>query len=1020
MNCETLMRILFILFLFFYATNVIAQGIQIKGSVTSASGVQLPGVNVIVKGTSKGTATDFDGNYTLDGVSEQGQLLFSYIGFQNYELSVGSKKVINVILTEDSKALKEVVVIGYGTQTKKEITGAVSVISSKTIEDLNPVRIEQALQGQVAGVNISSQSGAPGAASSIQIRGISTNGDSRPLILVDGNVIENLSVLNPNDIKSVNILKDATAGIYGVRAANGVILITTKTGRLNQELKFEFDAFAGFQRTSRKLPLLNATEYGLIINEAQVASGNEALFTDLSSLEEGTDWQDKVFKTAAIGSTNLSVTGGGEKSTYSGGISYLSQDGIVGASKSNFNRLTGRLAYSLNFAKSFKFNTTALLTQTNRDALLENSTASVLFSTVNMAPTIPVRDENGEFSLANGLGIEVINPLAQIESSFDQTEVNKIAATFGLQYSFWSDFSAESRFQYNYSELDRLQFAPVVNYGSSKTLNQTTSRLTENNDLFRDYTWDNFVKYEKLFGDKHDLKVLLAMSTFQTITELAGFTGLDLPGNTLDNANISEARGNVVNLYVNGGDVFRDRLLSYFTRIQYAYDGKYLFSGVLRRDGSTKFGPRNKFGIFPSASVGWVVSEEDFLVDSEFINLLKFRGSYGVIGNDRIPAFGYTSLLNGEAQYVENGVIVNGRAIGRIANPDLVWEKQKTLDIGMDMQFAQDKFNLTIDYFKKTTEDLLDDPLVSGILGVAGPNSFAPIINSGTVQNEGWEFAIGYSNRISENFKFNINYNATFLENEVLAVNGEGTFIDGGSFGVSIDEVPSRMEVGQPIGYFYGRQAIGVFQDAAEIASHGSQPDAVPGDLKYRDINGDNRIDSEDRANLGNPIPEVTMGFNIGMTYKRLDFSTYINASLGNDMVRDYERDESLVNKRNAFLNRWTGAGSTNSFPRAATGDIENKRFSSFYVEDASYARIQNIQVGYTVPEQLLESIGISKLRIYASVNNLFTFTKYSGYDPSAFQPNQDPAEATPIGAGVDKGFYPVPTVVMGGVNIKF
>ena len=1012
------MKITYFLIAVFLSTVINAQEIQIRGNVKDVNGLELPGVNVIAKNTSNGAVTDFNGNYILSNLSVGSVIVFSYVGFTTQEITVKRNFVINITMQEDSESLEQVIVIGYGTQSKKEITGAVSVIGSETIEELNPVRVEQALQGQVAGVNVTSQSGAPGSSSTISIRGISTNGDSRPLILVDGNVIEDLSVLNPNDIESINVLKDATAGIYGVRAANGVIIITTKSGYKNQELKFEFDSYTGFQETTRRLPVLNATEYGIIINESFAAGGSTPPFSNLSALGEGTDWQDEIFRTAAISNINFNVSGGGEKSVYAAGISYLSQDGIVGGSDANFERFTGRLNYSLDFAKNFKFTTSGIFTQTNRQTLLENTIGSILFNALNMAPNLSVRDENGDFTLAEGLGNEVINPVAQIANTFNNTEVNRIGATFALKYNFLTNFTAESRYQFNYSEVDGKGFSPEVFYGSGKVFNVDRSSVTESKNFFRDYTWDNFLKYEKILDDDHDVKLLLGMSVYKTTGTFTGFTGFDIIDNSYANANISQA-SDVVNNFQNGGNTFDSRLLSYFSRLQYGYKGKYLLSAVIRRDGSTNFGPKNKFGYFPSASIGWVASDESFLKDNSWLNFLKLRASYGVLGNDRIPNFGFVSVLSGEGAYVIDDELLIGEAIGRLSNPEIKWEKQKTLDIGFDTKLLNNKIDITFDYFKKRTEDLLVVAPVSGILGVGAPGSSPPIINAGIVENKGYEFRIAYQDQFSENFKFNISYNITTLDNEVVSVNSENTFIAGGSFGVGQDP-PSRMEAGKPIGYFYGLQADGIFQNQAEVDAHATQANAAPGDLRYIDVNGDGEIDSDDRTDIGNPIPDVTMGLNIGFNYKNFDFTTYAFASVGNDMVRNYERNQPLVNRRNGFLERWTGEGTTNSFPRVTTAANSNSLFSSFYVEDGSYLRIQNVQLGYTFSNQYMEPIGIDKFRIYASVNNLYTFTEYGGYDPSAYQSNPDPSTASPIGAGIDQGFYPVPRTYLLGVNLKF
>ncbi len=1000
---------IFLLVFFFAVTLGFAQNVTVSGTVNEGPDSPLPGVSVLVKGSSLGTATDFDGNFSLEDVPVSSVLVFSYIGFQAYEVQVENNTPLSITLLEDAEALDEVILIGYGTQSKKEITGAVSVVGSETIEKLNPVRVEQALQGQVSGVSVTSQSGSPGSASNIRIRGVTTNGNNNPLILVDGNVIEDLSVINPNDIESMNVLKDATAGIYGVRAANGVILITTKSGRKSSDLQFDFDTYAGIQETSRQIPVLDATEYGVLVNEAFVAGGDPPPFLDFTELGSGTDWQKEIFQTAPIAQVNLAANKGWENSKLSIGTSYLTQDGIVGGSDANFNRFTGRVNYNLDFLKNFKLSTSAIYTTTNRKNLLENTLGSVLFNALNMAPNLTVRDQNGDYTLAEGLGNEVINPKAQIENTYDTTHVDKISGAIGLNYTFLDNFSAESRFQFNYSEVTGKRFFPEVYYGSGKVFNVTRNSVTEYQNIFRDYTWDNFITYKNSFGEDHNLTALLGMSVFQATGQFSGATGFDIPGNSYENASLYNAT-DVVDDFLNGGDTYDTRLLSYFTRAQYDYKGKYLISVVLRRDGSTRFGPENRFGYFPSVSAGWVMTDESFMEKSSWLNFMKLRVSYGIVGNDRIPDYGYVSLLNGQATYVLNEELVYGKAEGALANPEIQWEKQKTFDVGLDMKFLDNKIDVTMDYFNKTTDDLLLVPQVSGILGASAPGSRPPIVNAGTVENKGLEFQISYREDISEDFNFNISYNFTYLKNEVTLVAGDNGFVTGGSFGVGQDP-PSRMAVGQPIGYFHGLKTDGLFQNQAEVDAHATQTNASPGDLRFVDTNEDGQIDEDDRTYIGDPIAPWTMGFNLGMNYKRWDFGLYLFSSIGNEIVRNYERNQPLTNRTAYFLNRWTGEGSTDSFPRVTTGANSNGLFSDFFVEDGSYLRIQNIQLGYTFNTD--NSKGIDKFRLYASVNNAYTFTKYTGYDPSA-------SSGQPIGGGIDQGFYPVPRVYMLGVNLKF
>ena len=1005
---------LFKLLALFFIAYSSAQNVDVTGIIQDESGIPIPGVNVLVKNTTKGTVSDFDGNFAIKDVEKGSTLTFSYVGYVTKEVVVNDNSKLTITLQEDIAKLDEVVVIGYGSQKKKEITGAVSVVSSETIEALKPTRIEQALQGQVAGVNITSQSGSPGGASTISIRGVSTNGNNSPLILVDGNVIEDLSVLNPNDIESINILKDATAGIYGVRAANGVILITTKTGRKEMPLTVEYSTYAGFQQTTREIPVLNATEYAILVNEAYAAGGSTPPYSDLTVLGEGTNWQNKVFQNAPIYNHNITFKGGGKKSSYSYSTSFLTQDGIVGGNKSNFNRFTNSASYNLDFLDHFKLTSGLALMRTNKKNLSENALGSVLFNALNMAPTFTVKDANGNYTIAEGLGNEVINPIAQMDNTYDRTKVLRLSGNAGLSYNFLDHFTAQSNIQFNYSQVSHKIFSPIVNYGSGKVFNKDRSEIFDGLDYYRDYTFDATLSYANRINDIHNINVLLGTSVFKTTGVFTGTRGYDIPGNTIENATIDKA-SDKQNINIGRGydPRFDSRLLSYFARAQYDYKGKYLISGVIRRDGSSSFGPKYKFGYFPSGSIGWVASDESFLENSKFLNFLKLRASYGILGNDRIPAFGYVSLLDGKGTYVFNNQLVYGKAFGRVANPEIRWEKQKTFDVGADIRILNNKVDITADYFKKRTEDLLVVPQVSGLLGTGAPGASPPVVNAGTVENKGFEFAIGYTDNFSENFKFGLKYNVTTISNKVLSVSGEGDFLTGGSFGVGQDP-PSRMEAGYPMGYFRGFKTDGVFQTQAEVDAYPTINNRVQaGDLKFVDINNDGVIDDKDKTQIGSPLPNATMGLNLSLDYKNFDFVAYAFASVGNEIVRNYERNQNLTNKSIYYLDRWTGPGTSNTSPRVTTGANSNTLFSDYYVEDGSFVRLQNVQLGYTFSESVFKNSKISKLRLYVSASNLVTLTKYRGYDPTA-------SSGAPIGGGIDQGFYPSPKTFLLGANLKF
>lgn len=1019
-------RLMLVMALTFCSVVLYAQTLNVKGVVKDVSGETLLGVNVIVKNSSKGDVTDFDGNYKIDGVPKGSVLVFSYLGFTTKEVVV-DREIIDVVLEESAEKLDEIVVVGYGTQRKKEVTGAVSVLGSETIESLKPTRIEQALQGQVAGVNITQQSGAPGAASNIRIRGISTNGNNNPLILVDGSVIEDLSVINPSDIESINVLKDATAGIYGVRGANGVILITTKRGRKNTDFKVTMNAYAGFQQTTRRIPLLNATEYALLANEAFAANGEPIPFTNILELGQGTDWQDAVFDNAFQTNTDITVNKGTEKSTFSFGISYLNQDGIVMAGKSNFQRTTAKFNFDTQLTEKLKFTSTNLYTRTDNRTLAENALGSVLFNAVNMPATTPVYDNLGEFSLAptTGVGIEVINPVAQADNTYNLTNVDRFSGAYGLNYKVDEYLSGETRIQFNHATVRTKFYSPEQYYGGGKVFNtvnslaeladgNNTSTVGEIKQEFKDYTFDAFIRYERIFGKDHDLKALLGTSVFRSQgVNLQNELGFGANGTRFDDYTVDTADSSQNNLAIAGraSRFFDSRLLSYFARLQYSFKGKYLLSAVVRRDGSSNFGPKNKFGYFPTASLGWIASDETFLQDNSVINFLKIRASYGIIGNDRIPSFRFVSLLNGEGEYVFNQQLSFGQALGAIANPEIRWEKQKPFDVGFDIGLF-DKVDITVDYFHKETEDLLVNPEVSGILGASAPGSGGPIVNAGTVVNQGVEFSISYGEEITDHLNFNLNYNFTTLNNEVTFVGSDTGILQGGTFGVG-QEPPSRMEAGFPIGYFYGLQTDGIFQNQSEVDSHATQVNAAPGDLRYVDQNGDGLINNNDRVYIGDPIADVTMGLNLSINYKNFDFNLYAFASIGNEIVRNYERNQPLTNRSVYYLDRWTGEGSTNAFPRVTTGANSNSLFSDFYVEDGSFVRLQNVQLGYNISDSLLEKIGFDKARVYLTASNLFTLTEYRGFDPTT-------SNGAPIGGGIDQGFYPTPKTFLLGFNVNF
>lgn len=1029
------MRIRFYLCLLlsFMAHLGMAQKGTISGQIRdSQSNETLPGVNILVKNSNQGAITDIDGNFTLQA-SPDDVLVISFVGYNTEEVSVGNQSTIQLSLTLDLKTLNEVVVVGYGTTKKKEFTGAVSVVNAQAIEGLNPTRIEQALQGQVAGVNITTASGSPGGALNIRIRGLSTNENNNPLILVDGVPYssDGLAALNPNDIESINVLKDATAGIYGVQAANGVVLITTKKGKRNSKPSINFDGYYGVQETTRKLNLLNAREFAVLKNET-FAAGQKTPPYNNTNLGEGTDWQNEVFQSAPIQNYNLSVQGGSEKTNYSIGGSFLDQKGIIGGDKSGFRRYNGRINFQTELVKNLTLENVLLYTNENRKTLPENSIGSVLFNTINASPLDPVRNENGRYTYLMTVN-DIINPLAQIENSFNESKVNKLVGKQELAYKINSNFTLSGRAGYNYALVDYKEFSPLVFYGNGKAQNSaidenltpnTTqigelvipvlNNVTERRTSYFNYNLEAFLNYNKVFADRHEVKATLGTSVFEDREEELEGTAFDIPYNSWEFADISAA-DNASLLNTTTSTQQQSRLQSFFGRAEYAYDGKYIVSAILRRDASSRFGKNNRFGYFPAASAAWVVSDEAFFTP-EFINFLKVRASYGISGNDRIGNFRYRALLDGEGNYVFNDNIVSGVALGTVGNEDLKWEQTTQTNIGLDFDLFKGRVNVSTDYFIKSTKDLLFQPDVSGVLGAYGPGSLPPWVNAGNVRNKGFEFLIGYEDKIGKDFTFNANYNLTTIKNEVTAMAEGINFLSRGAFGVGGANA-TRMEAGYPLGYFFGYKTAGVFQSEEEIAESAvNQPGAKPGDLIYVDHNGDGSInfsDNSDKTLIGSPIPDFLMGFNLSLDYKGIDVSTNLYASIGNEIVRNYERQQPLANLLHYNVGRWTGPGSSNDLPRLTTDENRNGVISDYFVEDGSFLRMKNLQIGYSFPAQLLEKVGVGRLRIYISANNLFTLTGYKGYDP-------DFSSSNALESGIDYGFYPQARTIMTGINLNF
>ena len=1008
----------------------------VTGLVTDNLKQPIIGATVLEKGTNNGRITDENGafNLTIADVNTA-ILVVTYSGYEDNTIALKGKTNITVLLKDNTEGLGEVMVVGYGTSTKKEFTGASSNVGGEELQKLNIPRVDQALQGQIAGVTINTNSGSPGGGAAIRIRGLSTFGDNDPLILVDGVVYdsEGLNSLNPNDIESVNVLKDATAGIYGVRAANGVILIETKKGRANSKPTIELSTYFGVQQAARKLSLLNATEYAVIKNET-FANGGDALPFSNTRLGDGTDWQDAVFQNANIQNYNVTISGGSEKTTYSIGGSYFSQDGIVGGDKANFTRMNARVNLNTEMSSRMRLSSVFLYTNEERDALPENGIGSVLYNTINAFPTDPVQEANGTYSYLEEVS-DIINPIAQMQNTYNTSYVDKFVGKEEIAFDITKNLTFTNRFSYNFALVDQKAFSPLVWYGPGKAQNSALNAnldptqveiapgtlidrgasVYEARATYSDLNFESYVNHEYTFKLIHRLKTTAGISVFSRNGKGLGGTAFNIPNNSIEYADISAnlAPGGFLN---NANSFqFQERLLSTFIRTEYRYGTKYNGSFILRRDGSSKFGPNNRYGIFPTVSGSWMFSEEDFY-GLDKIKFFKVRMSYGISGNDQIPNFAYRGLLNGEGVYVFDDIITSGAAIGRAGNPDLKWETTRQFNIGTDLKVGK-RFDLTANYFIKNTRDLLFQPDVSGVLGTAGPGSYPPIINAGDVSNKGVELELRYSSDFTKKLRWSTSLNTTYLKNEVLKTPDGVEFLPGASFGVG-GNIATRFQEGYAIGYFIGYETDGVYQTQAEIDNSSVVQDgAKPGDLKFVDQNGDGKIsfnDDSDQKELGSAIPTFTFGYNVNVSYQGFDFSANLYSAIGQEIIRNYERQQPYANQLTYNINRWTGPESTNENPRLTTDLNRNTIFSDYYVEKGSFLRFKNIQLGYTLPKRMLSKLKIQSTRIYIAANNLLTLTNYQGFDPDLG------SFGGALAAGIDYGFYPQARTFMTGLAIKF
>tara|TARA_R110002020_G_scaffold264813_3_gene479532 strand:+ start:10852 stop:13884 length:3033 start_codon:yes stop_codon:yes gene_type:complete len=1009
------------LMLVLIAAQANAQSRTVTGIIKSPDGQTMPGVNVLVKGTTVGTASDIDGEFSLSVPSNESVLVFSFIGFVSKEVTVGNSNQLSVTLEEDLSQLTEVVVVGYGTQERAKVTGAISSVGSEEITALPVASLSSALQGRAAGVAVTN-TGSPGTNPQVRIRGIGTVGNNDPLYVIDGMPAGGLNEINPADIESIEILKDAsTAAIYGSRGANGVVLVTTKKGKAGKPL-VSFDAYYGSQSAWKTLDLLNTDQY-IAFGTDLLQNANSPLPERFGNLGEfannDIDYQDEMFRTAPIQNYNVSVAGGTENVLYNFSVGYFNQEGIMRGT--DFERYSVRSNTEFKVNKRIKIGETFTVAYSNRNNEPFSGGRSQLEHIVKSVPYIPIRDASrlGGFRATDRVdGSDPENPVlnATLRRNNDQNfkmlgsayiNVNIID---GLDYKFLLGMDVGIGNNYQYS--------PSFNAGDFQIA--TFASISQNRSTYVSPLFSNQLTYSKDLG-KHHFD-LLGVIEKQTSTS----SGLSGNGQNALTNDVRELQG--IENQTTSSNRTEYALISYIGRANYDYNQKYLISASIRRDGGSRFGPNNKWGVFPSVSAGWRVSQENFMKGISAISDLKIRGSYGETGNNNIGDYVYQGTINSNMFYNFNGSLESGSTISALANANVQWETTIMKNIGFDLGLWNDQFTFSFEWFENTTEDMLLGVPIPPSLGYDG----APVANVGSVKNNGIEITAGYELR-SGDFQLGINGNIGFINNELTSL-GSGNTIFGPSFN---GDAMTLTEEGQPIAYFYGWIADGIFQtnEEAQTAPKQNLPDDLStynpavhtsaGDIRFRDINNDGVIDAGDRTNLGHYLPDFTYGLNANASYKNFDFTMFWQGVSGNEIFSNLryhtEGMTRLFGASSAVLDRWTPSNTNTDVPRAVNSDPNrNARASSRFIEDGSYLRLKNISLGYSIPKTVLDSWSkgtVSKVRVYFSAQNLLTITDYSGYDPEI---GARTGINSSLGTGIDYGQFPAARTFLGGIQVSF
>lgn len=1053
--------ILSLFFLAFSALSAFAQNRPVSGTVTAGDdGSKLPGVSVLVKGTTTGTTTNENGGYTINAPANA-TLVFSYIGYATQELPVNSRSTINVILNADAQSLQEVnvVAVGYGTARRQDLTGSIASVSSEQLAKVPVTTTDQALQGRAAGVQVTNNDGAPGAGVQVQIRGIGTFGSSDPLYVVDGYPITGgLSQINPNDIASIDILKDASAtAIYGTRAANGVVIITTKRGGKGGDVIIDFDAYGSIQAKPNTYEVLNAQEYVTLAKERATADGISipAEWNNAAALRT-IDWQDVMYQTGYRQNYNLSMRGGNEKVQSALSLNYFDQKGIVIGS--TFKRMNASLNTDYQ-AKSW-LKATANIKYTRNDSKVAFGSGGQdagfgIGSLTKLGPTMTGNPLTDEVVDANGnygyypKGNQYLNGQANVYADVltqDQKNLtNYLLSNFSLEATILPGLRVKTNFGINTNDYSGYYFTPTNNRGPNVVLPFYSQ--SANNSF--DYLWENTVSYTKTFG-QHNFDFVGGVSQQENTYRFMGAQGSGQISDVLRNL---QSIGSYTNIE---GSEASYALASQFARVNYKFGDKYLVTGTIRRDGSSRFGANNRYGIFPSGSVAWRVKNENFLKDSDFISDLKFRASYGEVGlQSSIDLFQYLDLYStGGNQSSQNsfGYAFNknyqpGLVLTTPPNPDLKWETSKQTDIGVDAAFLGGKLSITADYYIKESADFLLR------IPVPPQTGFTDLTkNTGSIRNSGFELGITY--RESEKaFKYGVGLNLTTVKNKIISLaSGQDAIYNLTTLGFPNTGANSwitytQSKVGSSIGEFYGYRTNGIFQSAADVAAANAAATAAnggvattyqtsvtqAGDRRFVDVNGDGRVTAADKVSLGSPLPKFFAGLNLDASYQQFDINMLWFASVGNKVFNYQARTLESFGATNGgigienvsreyYENRWTPTNPSDRYARAVKDDPNgNTQPSDVYVEDGSFLKLRSLQIGYSFKDELAKRLGVQRVRMYVSGQNLLTFTKYSGLDPEIGLPS-DPSTGTRnvTASGIDIGTYPNSRFYTLGLNVTF